>query len=181
MFYEDIPYLLYCQTNFNIFIIMNKKIKSLIDSNVFHSNKITFDINVYNGDLIFDVIVDHRKLWKSSGYFDQKYYDTIIDLDNGVYEEELQEFLPLVGYTFEEFDIRYLSNEDSIDNSLAYSYLFSALEELGVDYKWQFVTGSPWLFLTFLNSDQQQLYDVGEILENEYDIDTDDIVWQYIR
>jgi hypothetical protein len=160
---------------------MDKKIKTLIDSNVFHSNKITFDINVYYDDLIFDVIVDHRKLWKSSGYFDQKYYDIIIGLDNGDYEEELQEFLPLIGYTFKEFDIRYLSNEDSIDNSLAYSYLFSALKELGVDYKWQFVIGSPWLFLTFLNSDQQQLYDVGAILENEYDIDTDDIVWQFIR
>lgn len=160
---------------------MDKKIKTLIDSNVFHSNKITFDINVYYDDLIFDVIVDHRKLWKSSGYFDQKYYDIIIGLDNGDYEEELQEFLPLVGYTFEEFDIRYLSNEDSIDNSLAYSYLFSALKELGVDYKWQFVTGSPWLYVTFLNSNQQQLYDVGAILENEYDIDTDDIVWQFIR
>ena len=82
MFYEDISYLLYCQTNFNIFIIMDKKIKSLIDSNVFNSNKITYDINVYSDDLIFDVIVDHRKLWKSSGYFDQKYYDLTISYGN---------------------------------------------------------------------------------------------------
>jgi len=49
---------------------------------VFNSDKITYDINVYSDDLIFDVIVDHRKLWKSSGYFDQKYYDLTISYGN---------------------------------------------------------------------------------------------------
>ena len=99
---------------FNIFIIMDKKIKNLIDQNVFNSNLLDYEIEMETEDEYFDedfitlkliIYVDSYKLYKSSGRFNPKYYQLIVALDEGYFEESLEEFLPMVGYSFSSIEI----------------------------------------------------------------------------
>jgi hypothetical protein len=160
---------------------MDKKIKNLIDQNVFNSNLLDYDIEERtlfgdDNELYITIYVDHFKLWKSSGRFNLKYYQLIVALDEGYFEESLMEFLPIIGYTFE--DIRLIYNPIVGLNSgmySAYDRLFKALNELVYYYERSFNRYSPWLTIE-IESIKFNLEDLRGTLEDEFNIDTDDIV-----
>jgi hypothetical protein len=164
---------------------MDKKIKDLIDKNVFKTNILDYDIQEITSkfgemDLIIYIFIDHYKLWKSSGRFDQDYYDLIYNIDDGVYDESIEEFLPMIGYDFDFFTIRYTNkNGGSVDYS-AYKPIANALKELNLPFKIQIWPEKPWLYLEVFIEGNPEVYsaqDVYEILEEEYDLDLGDIVF----
>lgn len=166
---------------FNIFIIMDKKIKNLIDQNVFNSNLLDYEIEEkehYGDDyeLHITIYVNHFKLWKSSWDFDPKYYQLIVALDEGYFEESLMEFLPIVGYTFDDIRLIYSPLVGSWNSVYsAYDRLFKALNELVYYYERSFNRYSPWLTIE-IESIKFNLEDLRGTLENEFGMDTDDIV-----
>jgi hypothetical protein len=159
---------------------MDQRVKKLIDKNVFKTNILDYEIipsrKSIDGykDIIFKIFIDHYKLWKSSGYFDREYYDLILGIDDGLYNEELSDFLPLIGYDFDYFTIRFGWENDN-DYS-AYERLFDAIDELGykaVPYSYK---EKPWLYVgTSLSS--SNLVELVISLEDEFDLDVDDIVF----
>ena len=174
-------FILNFQMFFNIFITMDKKIKNLIDKNVFNSNLLDYDIEemvTYGVGVVYITIhVDHFKLWRSSGYFDPKYYQLIVSLDDGYFQESLEEFLPIFGFSFEDIQFIYKPKVNTKgDRYSAYNKLFKALNDLVYHFDYTFYPGSPWLNVDVVVLSEIQFYDISEILEEEYDIDTDDIV-----
>jgi hypothetical protein len=159
---------------------MDQRIKKLIDKNVFDSNKLDYEIMPSrksidgNKDVIIKIFIDHHKLWRSSSYFDPEYYDLIVGIDDGIYDDKLGEFLPMIGYDFDYFTIRYGWENDN-DYS-AYERLFDAIDELGynaIPYSYQ---EKPWLYVgTSLSSSNLNIL-IGA-LEDEFDLDVDDIVF----
>lgn len=154
---------------------MDKKIKNLIDHNVFNSNILDYEIDEtshYAGEtqLVININVDHFKLWKSSGYFNPKYYELIVGIDDGYFDELISEFLPIVGYNFDDIIFKYKPN-----HVVAYKRLFDSLNELVKYFNHTFYLSSPWLNVDVITIDNE-FSDVINILEEEYDIDTDDIV-----
>jgi hypothetical protein len=83
---------------------MNEKIKRLIIDNVFRGVDVDFNIYMEYEVLKLRVKIDSEKLYKSSGYFDKDYYNLIYGLWDYELDEELHEFLPMVGYDFEEIE-----------------------------------------------------------------------------
>jgi hypothetical protein len=134
---------------------MDKKIKNLIDQNVFNSNLLDYDIEVETEDEYFDedfitlkliIYVDSYKLYKSSGGFNPKYYQLIVALAEGYFEESLEEFLPMIGYSFSSIEIFY--EKSNLDG---YKNLFNEIDELGYSY-YNINTryySSPWLYIEF--------------------------------
>lgn len=166
---------------FNIFIIMNKKIKNLIDQNVFKGEKI-LDYNIESieqydeeTELIFTFKIDHYKLWKSSGYFNPKYYELVVGIDNGDMDMSIEEFLPIIGY-----DTDYVRNlYDHINKDelrKVYKPLFDALNDLGYGYTYSVYKHSPWLNVYVETPKDFNFYSIIETLQDEYDLDIDDIV-----
>jgi hypothetical protein len=166
---------------FNIFIIMDKKIKNLIDLNVFKGEKILdYDIESIEQhdeetELKFTFKIDHYKLWRSSGYFDPEYYDIIVGVDNGDMDISIEEFLPMIGY-----DTDYVSyvyehiNKDKVYE--VYKPLFNAIRDLGYDYTYSVYKRSPWLNVYVETPNDVNFNQVIETLQDEYGLDTDDIV-----
>jgi len=162
---------------FNIFIIMDKKIKNLIDQNVFNSNLLDYDIEIEGHDFDEDFItlkliiyVDSYKLYKSSGRFNPKYYQLIVALDEGYFEESLVEFLPMVGYSFSSIEIFY--EKSNLDG---YKNLFHKIDGLGYSY-YKIINrynSSPWLYIEF-NMSYEEVRHLYEQLEEV--ISVEDVV-----
>ena len=162
---------------FNIFIIMDKKIKNLIDQNVFNSNLLDYEIEIKNS--VFDddfvilkliIYVDSYKLYKSSGRFNPKYYQLMVALDEGYFEESLEEFLPIVGYSFSSIEIFY--EKSNLDG---YKNLFHKIDGLGYSY-YKIInryTSSPWLYIEF-NMSYEEVRHLYEQLEEV--ISVEDVV-----
>ena len=167
---------------FNIFIIMDQKIKNLIDQNVFGTDILDYDIDVKenflsSSELTLTIYIDHYKLWRSSGRFDSKYYELIIDIDNGVFDESIEEFLPLVGYDCDYLKYQYkpVNLYDKPNALFAYEPLFDALKDIGYPFRQVNYLSSPWLNV-YIVTQTVSISEIRTILEEEYDIDTDDIV-----
>jgi hypothetical protein len=166
---------------FNIFIIMDKKIKNLIDQNVFKGEKILdYDIESIEQhneetELIFTFKIDHYKLWKSSGYFNPEYYELIVGIDNGDMDMSIEEFLPIIGYDTDYVSYIY-DNTDKYELRNVYKPLFDALDDLGYVYTYSIYKRSPWLNVYVLTSNDVNFNQVIETLQDEYGLDTDDIV-----
>ena len=166
---------------FNIFIIMDKKIKNLIDQNVFKGEKILdYDIESIEQhneetELIFTFKIDHYKLWKSSGYFNPEYYELIVGVDNGDMDMSIEEFLPIIGYDTDYVSYIY-DNTDKYELRNVYKPLFDALDDLGYVYTYSIYKRSPWLNVYVLTSNDVNFNQVIETLQDEYGLDTDDIV-----
>lgn len=160
---------------------MNKNIKDLIDQYVFKGeNILQYDIELiesYDEDTEVDIIfkIDHYKLWKSSGYFDPKYYELIVGLDNGDMELSLDEFLPMVGYDSDYIRLLY-EPINKKDIYKPYERLFDALEELGYEYTYSVYKHTPWLNVYVTTPNDENFYNIIETLQDEYDLDIDDIV-----
>ena len=160
---------------------MNKNIKDLIDQYVFKGeNILQYDIELiesYDEDTEVDIIfkIDHYKLWKSSGYFDPKYYELIVGLDNGDMELSLDEFLPMVGYNSDYIRLLY-EPINKKDIYKPYERLFDALEELGYEYTYSVYKTTPWLNVYVTTPNDENFYNIIETLQDEYDLDIDDIV-----
>lgn len=160
---------------------MNKNIKDLIDQYVFKGeNILQYDIELiesYDEDTEVDIIfkIDHYKLWKSSGYFDPKYYELIFGLDNGDMELSLDEFLPMVGYDSDYIRLLY-EPINKKDIYKPYERLFDALEELGYEYTYSVYKHTPWLNVYVTTPNDENFYNIIETLQDEYDLDIDDIV-----
>ena len=162
---------------------MDIKIKNLIDQNVFGTDILDYDIDVKENflsstDLTLTFYIDHYKLWKNSGYFNPKYYDLIIDIDNGVFDESIEEFLPLVGYDSEYIKYQYKPvnlYDESTGWYFAYEPLFDALKDIGYPFRQVNYLSSPWLNV-YIVTQTVSISEIRTILEEEYDIDTDDIV-----
>ena len=159
---------------------MDKKIKKLIDDNVFQSDKLDYKITqskhsiLNKGDVIIYVLIDHYKLWKNSGYYDPEYFELIYGLNEGYYDEEISDFLPLIGYDLDYFSIRYIGKNGLIDYS-AYDSLFDAINQLGYSFEVKTYKEQPWLYVGISASDS----DVAKLyvtLQNEFDLDVDDII-----
>jgi len=158
---------------FNIFIIMDKKIKKLVIDNIFDGVDIDFDAEVvmeeYGGNTLkFIVYVDSYKLYKSSGYFNEEYYFLITDLADGNLDEEIAEFLPMIGYGFDYFELGF--DKTNLDG---YRNLFYTLDELGYQYKIiDRYNSSAWLFIEFnmSGSEVNRLYEQLEEVISVEDI-----------
>lgn len=159
---------------FNIFIIMDKKIKNLIDQNVFNSNLLDYDIEIedeyFDEDLVklkFIIYVDSYKLYKSSGRFNPKYYQLIVALDEEYFEESLGEFLPMVGYTFSYIEMSY--DKSNLDG---YKNLFYEIDELGYSYYKinQHYYTTPWLYINF-NMSYEEVRHLYEQLEESVSVE----------
>jgi hypothetical protein len=166
---------------FNIFIIMDKKIKNLIDQNVFKGEKILdYDIESIEHydeetELIFTFKIDHYKLWKSSGYFNPEYYELIVGVDNGDMDMSIEEFLPIIGYDTDYVSYVY-DNTNKDELRKVYKPLFDALDDLGYDYTYSVYKRSPWLNVYVETSNDVNFNQVIETLQDEYGLDVDDIV-----
>ena len=160
---------------------MDKKIKNLIDLNVFKGEKILdYDIESIEQhdeetELKFTFKIDHYKLWKSSGYFDPEYYELVVGIDNGDMDMSIEEFLPMIGY-----DTDYVSNlYDHINKDelrKVYKPLFDAIRDLGYDYTYSVYRRSPWLNVYVDTPNGVNFNLVIETLQDEYGLDIDDIV-----
>jgi len=166
---------------FNIFIIMDKKIKNLIDQYVFKGEKILdYDIEEQydeeiDTELIFTFKIDHYKLWKSSGYFKPNYYELVVGVDNGDMDMSIEEFLPIIGYDTDYFRHLYHHiNKDELRE--VYKPLFDALNDLGCDYTYSTYKHSPWLNVYVETPKDDNFYNIIEKLQDDYDLDIDDIV-----
>jgi len=158
---------------------MDKKIKKLIDQNVFNSDLLDYDIEIedeyFDDDLVtlkFIIYVDSYKLYKSSGYFNEEYYNLITDLADGNFDEELFDFLPMVGYSFSSLELFYDKS-----NLGGYKQIFYALDELS--YRYEMIDryhSSPWLYIKYDISDSKFTTDLYKMINDEFDIDVDDIV-----
>jgi hypothetical protein len=156
---------------FNIFIIMNEKIKRLIIDNVFRGVDVDFNIYMEYEVLKLRVKIDSEKLYKSSGYFDKDYYNLIYGLWDYELDEELHEFLPMVGYDFEE--IEYFFDKSDLDG---YKNLFYALNDLNYDYNvFDGFYSSPWLYIQF-NASGVEVDNLYYVLEDEFDLSVDDVI-----
>ncbi len=150
---------------------MNEKIKRLIIDNVFRGVDIDFNIYTEYEVLKLRVKIDSEKLYKSSGYFDKDYYSLIYDLSDNKLDEDLYDFLPIVGYDFEE--IEYFFDKSNLDG---YKYLFYALNDLNYDYSvFDGFYSSPWLYIQF-NASAVEVDNLYYILEDEFALSVDDIV-----
>ena len=166
---------------FNIFIIMDKKIKNLIDQNVFKGEKILdYDIESIEQhneetELIFTFKIDHYKLWKSSGYFNPEYYELIVGIDNGDMDMSIEEFLPIIGYDTDYVTYVYEHiNKNKVYGS--YKPLLDAIHDLGYDYTYSVYQRSPWFNVYVETPNGVNFNGVIETLQDEYGLDTDDIV-----
>ena len=162
---------------FNIFIIMNEKIRKLIIDNVFRGIDIDFDVKkersiVTEGELlIIEINIDSKKIYRSSGYFDNNYFELISDLADGNIDDELFEFLPMIGYNFSALEIFY--NKDDLSG---YKNLFYAINDL--EYKYRVINrfhSTPWLYIEF-NASGVEVDNIYNVLEDEFDLSIDDIV-----
>lgn len=160
---------------------MDKKIKNLIDQNVFNGAKIlNYDVESIEQydeetELIFTFKINHYRLWKSSGYFDPKYYELVVGADNGDMDMSIEEFLPIIGYDTDY--VRYLYEHNSKDElKKVYKPLFDALDDLGYDYEYSVYRHSPWLNVYIETPNDVKFYSLLETLQEEYDLDIDDIV-----
>ena len=162
---------------------MDQKIKNLIDQNVFNSNLLDYDIDAKEDflsltELTLTFYIDHYKLWRSSSRFDSKYYDLIVDIDNGAFDESLEEFLPLVGYNSEYIKYQYKPvnlYDESTGWYFAYEPLFDALKDMGYPFRKVNYLSSPWLNV-YIVTETESIPKIRTVLEEDYDIDTDDIV-----
>ena len=160
---------------------MDKKIKNLIDQNVFKGEKILdYDIESIEQhdeetELIFTFKIDHYKLWKCSGYFDPKYYELVVGIDNGDMDMNIEEFLPIIGYDNDYVSYVYEHiNKNKVYE--VYKPLFDAIRDLGYDYTYSVYKRSPWLNVYVETPNGVNFNDVIEILQDEYGLDIDDIV-----
>lgn len=160
---------------------MDKKIKNLIDLNVFKGEKILdYDIESIEQhdeetELKFIFKIDHYKLWKNSGYFNPEYYELIVGLDNGDMDMSIEEFLPMIGYDTDYVSYVY-DNTDKYELRKVYKPLFDALDDLGYTYTYYIYKHSPWLNVYVETSNYVNFNQVIETLQDEYGLDTDDIV-----
>jgi hypothetical protein len=148
---------------------MDKKIKNLIDQNVFNTNMLDYGIEIeqdyFDDDFVtlkLIIYVDSYKLYKSSGYFNEDYYNLITDLADGNLDDELFEFLPMVGYSFSSLEIFY--DKSNIDG---YKNLFYEINELGYSYYKviQNYYSTPWLYVEF-NMSYEDIRHLYEQLED---------------
>ena len=166
---------------FNIFIIMDKKIKNLIDLNVFKGEKILdYDIESIEQhdeetELKFTFKIDHYKLWKGSDYFNPEYYELIVGIDNGDMDMSIEEFLPMIGYDTDYVSYVY-DNTDKYELRKVYKPLFDALDDLGYTYTYSIYKRSPWLNVYVENPNDVNFNGVIETLQDKYGLDIDDIV-----
>lgn len=155
---------------------MDKKIKKLIDQNVFNTNMLDYEIEIEQGYFDDDFVtlkliiyVDSYKLYKSSGYFNEDYYNLITDLADGNLDDELFEFLPMVGYSFSSLEIFY--DKSNIDG---YKNLFYEINELGYSYYKviQNYYSTPWLYVEFnmSGSEVNRLYELLEEVVSVEDV-----------
>ena len=160
---------------------MDKKIKNLIDQNVFKGEKILdYDIESIEQhneetELIFTFKIDHYKLWKSSGYFNPEYYELIVGVDNGDMDMSIEEFLPIIGYDTDYVSYVY-DNTNKDELRKVYKPLFDVLDDLGYDYTYSVYKRSPWLNVYVETSNDVNFNQVIETLQDEYGLDVDDIV-----
>lgn len=160
---------------------MDKKIKNLIDLNVFKGEKILdYDIesieqHYEETELKFTFKIDHYKLWKSSGYFNPEYYELVVGIDNGDMDMSIEEFLPMIGYDTDYVIYVYEHiNKNKVYE--VYKPLFDAIHDLGYDYTYSVYKRSPWLNVYIETSNDVNFNQVIETLQDEYGLDTDDIV-----
>ena len=152
---------------------MNEKVKRLIIDNVFDGVDIDFDIEIENeyfdeNSNVLKIIihVDSYKLYKSSGYFNEDYYNLITYLADGNLDEEIFEFLPMVGYDFEYLDVFY--DKSNLDG---YKNLFYEINDLGYKYKVQDrYYSTPWLYIVF-NLTGPEVDNLYNLLEKEVSIE----------
>lgn len=150
---------------------MNEKVKRLIIDNVFDGVDIDFDIEIENGNFDEDLLnltvyVNSYKLYKSSGYFDKNYYDIITDLADGNIDEKLYDFLPMIGYDFNEIRIFY--DKSNLDG---YKNLFYEINDLGHKYvvKHNYYS-TPWLYIVF-NLSGPEVGNLYNLLEEEVSVE----------
>jgi hypothetical protein len=156
---------------------MNEKIKRLIIDNVFRGIDIDFDVKkeraiVTEGELlIIKINIDSKKIYKSSGYFDKNYFKLISDLADGNIDDELFEFLPMIGYDFSALEIFY-----DKDDLSGYKNLFYAINDL--EYKYRVIDrfySTPWLYIEF-NASDVEVDNIYYILEDEFGLSIDDVI-----
>ena len=152
---------------------MNEKVKRLIIDNVFDGVDVDFDLEIENeyfdensNVLKIIIYVDSYKLYKSSGYFNKKYYNLISYLADGNLDEEIFEFLPMVGYDFEYLEVFY--DKSDLDG---YKNLFYEINDLGYKYKVQDrYYSTPWLYIVF-NLTGPEVDNLYNLLEKEVSIE----------
>ena len=150
---------------------MNEKIRRLIIDNVFRGVYVDFNVMVVHDTLVIYLDVDSKRLYKSSGYFDPKYYDLIYKLADGVLDDDVNDFFPMVGYEFDEIRINY--EKGDLDG---YKNLFYALNDLNYDYiVFDGFYPTPWLYIQF-NVPDEEVNNLYDILEDEFDLSVDDVI-----
>lgn len=155
---------------------MDEKIKKLIIDNVFGGINIDFDVEIENEYFDDDysilkiiIYVDSYKLYKSSGYFDEDYYNLITDLADGNLDDVIFEFFPMVGYNFGSVELFYDKS-----NLEGYKNLFYEINEYGYKYKIQDrYHSTPWLYIVF-NLSGPEVDSLYHTLEK--DVNVDDVI-----
>lgn len=119
------------------------------------------------------IVVDHNKLWRGSKNFNEKYYDYIVDIDNGIYDGALTEISPMVGFnhdTGEDVVINYIHKNVNV-----YSVLEDKILDLGYVNKLEVIPFVAWASIYISCDDISDLYFIRETLDS-LGYDTDDII-----
>lgn len=151
---------------------MDENIKRLVINNVFKGIDIDFDVETENEHfddstiLRIIIYVDSYKLYRSSGYFNEDYYDLISYLADGNLDEEIFEFFPMIGYNFNSVELFY--DKSNLDG---YKNLFYEINDLGYKYKVQDrYYSTPWLYIVF-NLTGPEVDNLYYILEKEVSVE----------
>lgn len=119
-------------------------------------------------------IVDHSKLSRNSKSFDEKYYNMIMDIDNGVYDDALKEIIPMVGFNDTSDlgpSIKFLHKTIEV-----YDEILDKISSLGYDNDIETPMYSPFPIIYIDCDDNSDIQFVVETLE-KYGFDVDDIVF----